>query len=102
MIRRPPRSTLFPYTTLFRSHLAPEERERLLARGGAEGLDADAQGPERSQHADAVAGRGPGEPCRGRVDLLCVVREPVARELLGVRAEGVRLDELGAGAHVGL
>src|SRR2546426_4561718 len=28
MIRRPPRSTLFPYTTLFRSHLAIE-RERL-------------------------------------------------------------------------
>src|SRR5256885_7091845 len=24
MIRRPPRSTLFPYTTLFRSHLALE------------------------------------------------------------------------------
>src|SRR5260221_10926434 len=23
MIRRPPRSTLFPYTTLFRSHLCP-------------------------------------------------------------------------------
>src|SRR5256884_1870213 len=23
MIRRPPRSTLFPYTTLFRSHLSP-------------------------------------------------------------------------------
>src|SRR2546425_12965556 len=26
MIRRPPRSTLFPYTTLFRSHLNPECR----------------------------------------------------------------------------
>src|SRR5437667_1609709 len=25
MIRRPPRSTLFPYTTLFRSHPKPEE-----------------------------------------------------------------------------
>src|SRR5260370_23798197 len=25
MIRRPPRSTLFPYTTLFRSHLLPPE-----------------------------------------------------------------------------
>src|SRR2546427_6528410 len=25
MIRRPPRSTLFPYTTLFRSHETPEE-----------------------------------------------------------------------------
>src|SRR2546422_4004347 len=31
MIRRPPRSTLFPYTTLFRSRLVgprPQERER--------------------------------------------------------------------------
>src|SRR2546422_8380023 len=27
MIRRPPRSTLFPYTTLFRSHRAPRELE---------------------------------------------------------------------------
>src|SRR2546422_1476176 len=26
MIRRPPRSTLFPYTTLFRSHLAYDGR----------------------------------------------------------------------------
>src|SRR5438445_9885735 len=26
MIRRPPRSTLFPYTTLFRSRIAPEYR----------------------------------------------------------------------------
>src|SRR3989442_8410084 len=26
MIRRPPRSTLFPYTTLFRSHLHVEDR----------------------------------------------------------------------------
>src|SRR2546430_10315367 len=28
MIRRPPRSTLFPYTTLFRSHPPPERLER--------------------------------------------------------------------------
>src|SRR5258707_3496147 len=27
MIRRPPRSTLFPYTTLFRSHLSTDWRE---------------------------------------------------------------------------
>src|SRR5436853_6015429 len=33
MIRRPPRSTLFPYTTLFRSRDPPPvaERDRLLA-----------------------------------------------------------------------
>src|SRR2546426_4828413 len=30
MIRRPPRSTLFPYTTLFRSMLVPEERNPLM------------------------------------------------------------------------
>src|SRR2546426_7722898 len=29
MIRRPPRSTLFPYTTLFRSHHLPQGRRRL-------------------------------------------------------------------------
>src|SRR5437588_8669820 len=28
MIRRPPRSTLFPYTTLFRSQPAPAKRSR--------------------------------------------------------------------------
>src|SRR5438093_3881148 len=34
MIRRPPRSTLFPYTTLFRSHtpLAVERQRALAAR----------------------------------------------------------------------
>src|SRR5256885_12121142 len=34
MIRRPPRSTLFPYTTLFRSKVAPVHRA-----GGAAGRD---------------------------------------------------------------
>src|SRR5260370_21570366 len=33
MIRRPPRSTLFPYTTLFRSH--PDDRERAALTRGA-------------------------------------------------------------------
>src|SRR3989454_9304384 len=41
MIRRPPRSTLFPYTTLFRSHqisppiLAVDKRPDLIARSDA-------------------------------------------------------------------
>src|SRR3712207_9194060 len=43
MIRRPPRSTLFPYTTLFRSEadeadLAAELEPRLLAHHGADVL----------------------------------------------------------------
>src|SRR5260370_11637107 len=32
MIRRPPRSTLFPYTTLFRSHIAARLVEALAGR----------------------------------------------------------------------
>src|SRR2546422_4923920 len=53
MIRRPPRSTLFPYTTLFRSHRGHAEPERELSaeaepqsrakhqRAGAQGASAD-------------------------------------------------------------
>src|SRR2546430_13502831 len=32
MIRRPPRSTLFPYTTLFRSEVQEKEQQLLLLR----------------------------------------------------------------------
>src|SRR3712207_8388678 len=34
MIRRPPRSTLFPYTTLFRSKLVRLAEKKTLALGG--------------------------------------------------------------------
>src|SRR3712207_8268110 len=37
MIRRPPRSTLFPYTTLFRSHLARLEQVVLVDRRSKRG-----------------------------------------------------------------
>src|SRR2546422_7998349 len=35
MIRRPPRSTLFPYTTLFRSHARRHRHRTALATGAA-------------------------------------------------------------------
>src|SRR2546430_3342973 len=36
MIRRPPRSTLFPYTTLFRSQVRPDARiHGIITHGGA-------------------------------------------------------------------
>src|SRR5437899_9602701 len=43
MIRRPPRSTLFPYTTLFRSRLA-------LPLGGAGSAGSASDVTERSRH----------------------------------------------------
>src|SRR2546429_3588947 len=47
MIRRPPRSTLFPYTTLFRSVLQRGDPERMESRGvdGAEVGDPVVVGP---------------------------------------------------------
>src|SRR2546430_16795149 len=59
MIRRPPRSTLFPYTTLFRSRRARDDRR---LRGPAV---AAASGPRRAVRSRArppAAARGP----RGR------------------------------------
>src|SRR2546426_6774313 len=46
MIRRPPRSTLFPYTTLFRSHRRGGDRERACSEAGvpAEGQSDPANG----------------------------------------------------------
>src|SRR2546427_12320687 len=71
MIRRPPRSTLFPYTTLFRSHepLEPHRgrfRRRVL-RGGRE-LDQDPAARLRVQERDLTGEPGPGR----RVDQLDV------------------------------
>src|SRR3712207_7680862 len=76
MIRRPPRSTLFPYTTLFRSHLAGEPHVRHDA-GHQIGEFLALLGRERVHHSL----RG-GRPARELVDQLVeglrVGREEVA------------------------
>src|SRR3712207_8638717 len=71
MIRRPPRSTLFPYTTLFRSHLRPPRRHgarvaraRAAARRGrvtaAPGYREPAlTGPESSRSTPATTSATP-------------------------------------------
>src|SRR3712207_7174294 len=45
MIRRPPRSTLFPYTTLFRSRLVHRPAERDQADHDEHGQDGTAREP---------------------------------------------------------
>src|SRR3712207_8547327 len=52
MIRRPPRSTLFPYTTLFRSGLALEQ---LVDRRGVVAHDVELR-PQLAQVLDEVVG----------------------------------------------
>src|ERR1022692_4817676 len=62
MIRRPPRSTLFPYTTLFRSQAAhqPKWMDSPLRREGAGTLSAAFGWPARSEE------RRVGKECRSR------------------------------------
>src|SRR3712207_6902674 len=63
MIRRPPRSTLFPYTTLFRSEQPPARRDEHPHHGqrrrgddeAARGADDDA--PLRGLHSDRKSTR---------------------------------------------
>src|SRR2546426_11888268 len=66
MIRRPPRSTLFPYTTLFRSRLAALDRARALAHR-AVGRPAARRGARPSSAVDRLSARAHGdEPHDGR------------------------------------
>src|SRR3712207_8149946 len=90
MIRRPPRSTLFPYTTLFRS-----------GRGDDDRLD-----PSRTRRGPG-AGRCPQRHIGGRDDVAGLDRretppaaERVPREA-GGRAESDRADSPGGGGRGG-
>src|SRR5687767_15359275 len=59
MFRRPPRSTLFPYTTLFRSH-EPGGSAAPAARGDARAHRLRPPAAERSPRAHVpLAGQGP-------------------------------------------
>src|SRR3989454_11590606 len=51
MIRRPPRSTLFPYTTLFRSR----KRHRSLRWHGLQGGDREVTAPPLPSHRPTAA-----------------------------------------------
>src|SRR5256885_8612193 len=82
MIRRPPRSTLFPYTTLFRSRGEPGERAaetvaddahlELLGRerldGGAHVLD---HGLERDLHAHGARSEEHTSELQSPCNLVC-------------------------------
>src|SRR3712207_9204262 len=83
MIRRPPRSTLFPYTTLFRSDRVGERVERLLGlRLGR--LDqqrlVDEQGEVHRRRVEAVVEQALGEVERLDAEL-ALHRRPRQHEL---------------------
>src|SRR3712207_7083143 len=65
MIRRPPRSTLFPYTTLFRSDesaLDVDRRDPVRERGGEHRPDREQDGPVEFYRVPAHEHRHPDDP----------------------------------------
>src|SRR3712207_2386658 len=116
MIRRPPRSTLFPYTTLFRSYLLDSQRleveairglvirrDRLRVAVDHDGVEAeraeclrrvDAAVVELDSLADAVGARaeddhGRSRPLRQRVVVLAPGRIEVVRARFDLGGAGV-------------
>src|SRR3712207_6986866 len=65
MIRRPPRSTLFPYTTLFRSGTATRSGVGGSGVGGS-GVDGSGVGGSALDDGGAVVRAGPGHRAAGR------------------------------------
>src|SRR5438552_5539974 len=67
MLPRPPRSTLFPYTTLFRSRVRVRRRSAVPRPGGLEGFELSAGVIERRQDADGVSddSKSPAVICGG-------------------------------------
>src|SRR3712207_8726224 len=69
MIRRPPISTLFPYTTLFRSRRPhPPTPERLLENQPVRGIVVDDQHPQACQRCRRKPGRRIGRDPERRVE----------------------------------
>src|SRR5437868_10738453 len=68
MLRRPPRSTLFPYTTLFRSDL-----EHVVPAGGRRGRIDEQPGQGDRRCDEAVEGRSEEHTSelQSRFDLVC-------------------------------
>src|SRR3989441_11416312 len=94
MIRRPPRSTLFPYTTLFRS--TPLVGPHIDARDRGHGVE-EVERVDRSRDATDLGGRI-GRP-RGR--LVVDERDHLRAKALGFARETVQI-EAGAPLDGGL
>src|SRR5438270_5242418 len=94
VIRRPPRSTLFPYTTLFRSRLVDDEPDRdlLLAQEG--GRLRDQAGRRRLRVGDRKSTRLNSSHSQISYAVFCLKKKKRRRTWARAR-------EHGAGAWVG-
>src|SRR2546429_5422218 len=97
MIRRPPRSTLFPYTTLFRSHHATGRKRRRGVsgdEGGVEGCQARAgryRVCERAWDVDADRSEEHTSELQSRLHLVCRLLLEKKKKTTASRSSAPRL-----------
>src|SRR2546429_7324443 len=84
MIRRPPRSTLFPYTTLFRSKLRKREVGALRDKAHAFG---NFVGPNRAEELSVNRSEEHTSELQSRLHLVCrLLLEKKKKNLIGFHA----------------
>src|SRR5438876_11576844 len=104
MIRPPPRSTLFPYTTLFRSlerRHPPRDRlgEADLVLGGTgEGQTVLGDPLHRFDHVAVSVAEHEARVVAVEVEALDAVGVPDVRTLAALEVEGIRVEERGGAA----
>src|SRR3712207_6948770 len=95
MIRRPPRSTLFPYTTLFRSRVQPDgpgllgpgrdrgphPGELELAEAGLERIQGDHHSPSASRRLDRKSTRLNSSHANISYAVFCLKKKKINRSL---------------------
>src|SRR2546426_6591955 len=98
MIRRPPRSTLFPYTTLFRSDAAVERSG--CGQRNPEGLAGDKNNPADDAYGGPVRRRGDRKSTRLNSSHLVIsyavfcLKKKKTRTTDAHRSESYMLDEV--------
>src|SRR5256885_3743206 len=98
MIRRPPRSTLFPYTTLFRSPVAAKAVQRALEAGGPVFLEAEVPYPgkavaeqQAAQQEPEIAGQEQREQAQQRQRGADEVQAPAGTVAVLLKVERIEL-----------
>src|SRR2546427_12970814 len=107
MIRRPPRSTLFPYTTLFRSELDFEQLRLGVVSNGADPARVDALAFHGHSIVSVMTSPGrteescPGSPSILPSTLQRVTRRGSASSDVGGRPQGSARERASAQKHTG-
>src|ERR1039457_7568608 len=100
MIRRPPRSTLFPYTTLFRSgdgDVEPVGRDDLnCVRYSADGFDRCTSKHSRTHGDETGIGEEPVEDVVFRQEFELVRLIVIALQPAGIEPDSPPIDQAGA------